>query len=99
MIPRRPILLLTLTLLVAPAVHGGSADRGRLLYDNFCYHCHISEIHYRVGSEVGGWADLLREVAKWQAEMGLGWTGEDIADVASWLDRAFYGLADAPSRQ
>jgi hypothetical protein len=28
--------------------------------------------------------------------MELGWSGEDIADVAGWLDRAYYGLADAP---
>jgi hypothetical protein len=92
-------MLLPLILSLAPAANGGSADRGRLLYDNFCYHCHISEIHYRVGTEVATWADLLRAVAMWQAEMGLGWSAEDVADVASWLDRAYYGLADAPRTQ
>jgi hypothetical protein len=31
-------------------------------------------------------------VAVWQAEMNLGWKPEDVADVASYLNRRYYGL-------
>jgi hypothetical protein len=86
-------------LAVAPSAEAASADRGWLLYDNFCYHCHISQIHYRVGSVISAWPELIRVVTMWQAEMGLDWTAEDIADVASWLDRAYYRLGDAPRAQ
>jgi mono/diheme cytochrome c family protein len=96
MITRRLAALPLLVILAAPAADAGSADRGRLLYENFCHHCHISEIHYRDGSSINNWAELIRMVTMWQAEMGLDWTTEDIVDVASWLDWVFYRLADAP---
>lgn len=99
MITRRLASLLVPLLLAIPPVEAGSVDRGRLLYDNFCYHCHISEIHYRAGSAIRAWTDLLRVVAMWQQEMGLGWTGEDVADVASWLNQVYYDLPDAPQAQ
>jgi hypothetical protein len=70
--------------------------RGYLLYQNFCYHCHISEIHHRVNSRSDSWEELMRLVQMWQAEMGLGWSEEDVQDVALWLDWRFYRLPDAP---
>jgi hypothetical protein len=91
--------LLLALLVLSPPCEAVSPERGRLLYDNFCYHCHISQIHHRAGSDIRAWADLIRAVANWQAEMGLGWTAEDVVDVASWLDSNFYGLADAPRAQ
>jgi mono/diheme cytochrome c family protein len=92
----RTLAILLPALAAAPAAEAWSPERGRLLYDNFCYHCHISEIHYRADTEIRTWAELIRAVTVWQTEMELGWSGEDIADVAGWLDRAYYGLADAP---
>lgn len=96
MITRQLIALLMVTITFAPEAGAAGADRGRLLYDNFCYHCHISEIHYRAGSDADSWAKLLRIVEIWQAEMGLGWGADDIRDVARWLDHTYYRLPDAP---
>ena len=77
-------------LLLAPNTRAANPLRGQLLYDSFCHHCHLSEIHYRVGSKVTSWGKLLKMVAIWQGEMQLGWQAEDIADVASYLDRRYY---------
>jgi hypothetical protein len=91
MITRALALLLALTLPAASL--GADAVRGRLLYDNFCGHCHLTEIHHRARSEVHVMADLQRLVDVWQKEMGLGWGPAEIRDVSAWLDWAYYRLS------
>lgn len=89
---------LFLLFLVSLSVAAGQPERGRLLYESFCHHCHISEIHYRVHSKVESLEQLRHQVWLWQAEMGLGWRAEEIDDVAAWLDWAYYRLpARAPT--
>ncbi len=88
--------LITAAALTAAPTQAANPERGHLLYDNFCHHCHLSEIHYRVNSEIDSWEELTRMVAMWQGEMGLDWDGSDVQDVASWLDWVFYRLPDAP---
>lgn len=78
--------------LAATATATADPARGRLLYSNFCYHCHLSEIHFRVNSKIGSWTELRQIVAMWQEEMGLGWGIEDTGDVASFLNRTYYGF-------
>ena len=94
MLTRQLIFVLVLAALVGPPAHAASPERGRLLYQGFCYHCHISEIHFRVNNRVDSWDELVRIVAMWQAEMGLDWTAGDIEDVAAWLDQRYYHLRD-----
>jgi len=92
----RPLACLPLLVaLTAPAL-ALDPERGYLLYQNFCYHCHISEIHHRVNSRTHSWGDLMHMVRTWQEEVGLGWSEEDVRDVAAWLDWRFYRLPDAP---
>jgi hypothetical protein len=90
MITRTITLLLALAAAPAPAEN---MARGRLLYDNFCGHCHLTEIHHRATSEVRTQGDLRRLVDVWQQEMGLGWGAEEIEDVSAWLDWAYYRLS------
>ena len=79
-------------LLLMPNTRAANPLRGKLLYESFCHHCHLSEIHYRVGVKVGSWGKLLQTVTVWQGEMQLGWQAEEIADVASYLNRRYYRL-------
>jgi hypothetical protein len=97
MITRRLAYLL-IPLCLTPMI-GWTATplRGLLLYENSCHHCHLAEIHYRINSRVDSWAGLRRLIDIWQEEMGLGWTEEDVTDVALWLNHAFYRLSDAPT--
>ncbi|MEA3273934.1 MAG: hypothetical protein U9Q81_01255 [Pseudomonadota bacterium] len=98
MIPLRHALLLMLTAVALAPAHGANTLRGRLLYDNFCHHCHMPEIHYRVNSRVDSRAELRRMVAVWQEEMKLGWDDQDVRDVASYLDHVYYRLPDSGRR-
>lgn len=96
MITRQLVFALILAVLTTVPALAASPERGRLLYDNFCHHCHMHEIHFRIDSKIGSWEKLRRMVNMWQKEMGLGWSAEDVEDVGSWLDWAFYHLDDAP---
>lgn len=99
MISRRLALLLLLAATKIPAAWAADLGRGRLLYDIFCYQCHVTEIHYRVGSKVDSWEGLQRTVTVWQAAMGLGWNREDIGDVAGYLNERFYRFQGSGPRQ
>ena len=92
MILRRIALLL---ILVAAPVFADNLERGRLLYENYCYHCHMTEIHFRVNSKIGTWERLQETVRTWQDEMRLGWRDEDILDVSHFLNAHYYHLPDA----
>jgi len=92
MIPRRAAYLL---LLAAMPVLAENPERGRLLYENYCYHCHMTEIHFRVNSRIETWERLQETVRIWQEEMRLGWRDEDILDVSRFLDARFYHLPGA----
>lgn len=90
MITPRLAIGVLVAVLLAPAARAENPVRGRMLYENWCHHCHLTEIHYRVGSKVDSWEKLLQMVGIWQGEMRLGWQAEDIADVASYLNGRYY---------
>ena len=83
-----------LAALLVPTAEAASPLRGRLLYENFCYHCHMTEIHYRVNSEADSWGKLMQLVSMWQEEMRLGWHTEEVEDVASYLNWVYYRFPD-----
>ena len=95
MIPRHRAFLL---LLSSAGALAASPERGRLLYENYCYHCHLTEIHFRVNSKIDSWQRLQNTVGNWQREMGLGWRREDVTDVTRYLNDRYYQLpANSPS--
>jgi len=88
----RHALLSATVLLIGIPAGAAQPDRGRLLYDIFCRHCHLTEIHMRLNSKVHSLPDLTRYVRLWSEELQLRWSEEDVADVASHLNRTYYEL-------
>lgn len=68
------------------------ARRGELLYDTACLACHTTQAHWRDRRIVQSWPDLLGQVTRWQQVAGQNWAGEEIRDVAAYLNRRFYKL-------
>jgi len=66
------------------------ATRGELLYSTHCIACHTAEVHWREKKLVTDWTSLQAEVRRWQAVSGLGWSNEDIAEVARHLNALYY---------
>lgn len=93
--PRRPAWRLALCGMVAAFAATaqplpGSESRGRLLYGNHCIACHTTQMHWRDGRLATDWASLKEQVRRWQAAAQLGWTEDDIDDVARFLNDAYY---------
>lgn len=68
------------------------AARGALLYDTACAACHTTQAHWRDKRIVRSWGDLIYQVTRWQHNAGQTWSAGDVADVAAFLNRRFYGL-------
>jgi cytochrome c len=74
------------------AALAADASHGRLLYENQCAACHSSQAHWRDARVVRTWDDLVAQVKRWQANAGASWSGEDIQDVAAYLNDTYYKL-------
>ena len=64
--------------------------RGELLYSEHCNACHTSKIHWRENKLATDWPSLKAQVRLWQANAGLGWSEEEISDVALYLNAVYY---------
>jgi HlyD family secretion protein len=67
-----------------------ASSRGELLYTTHCIACHTTQVHWRDKRLVKDWASLQGQVFRWQNNTGLGWTVEDINEVARYLNAQFY---------
>ncbi|MDO9284354.1 MAG: cytochrome C [Aquabacterium sp.] len=97
--PRAATIALSTALLAAGAAPAAAQGRGELLYTTHCIACHDTQVHWRSKKQVVDWPSLRAQVRAWQATGQLGWTDEDILQVAAYLNEAFYHLPPpAPMR-
>ena len=66
------------------------ASRGELLYTTHCIACHTTQVHWREKKLATDWTSLQSEVRRWQGATGLGWSNQDIAEVARYLNALHY---------
>ncbi len=64
--------------------------RGELLYTTHCISCHTAQVHWREKKIAGDWISLQFQVRRWQGNIGLGWSNEDIGQVARYLNALYY---------
>ena len=64
--------------------------RGQLLYETHCVTCHGKDIHWRDHKLANNWPALVAQVERWQRNGGLGWSAEEVEDVARYLDVTIY---------
>lgn len=66
------------------------ATRGELLYLVYCINCHGTQPEWRDNRLAKDWVGLKKQVRLWQANLELGWSKEDIEDVARFLNLSYY---------
>jgi len=76
--------------LAAPPVFAQNLERGRLLYENHCGACHRNVVHGRAQREPQSLEQLREVVRRWESAQKLGWSAEDIEDVARYLNATHY---------
>ena len=91
----RKLVLAALFALSGLVVHAeappeSAASRGELLYSTHCIACHDTQVHWREKKLVTDDKSLRREVNRWQDVAGLGWTGQDVEEVAQYLRALYY---------
>ena len=84
-----------LALLAAVSLPVLAESRGALLYSTHCIACHTEQVHWRERRLATDWASLRAQVWRWQAEAALGWSDDDVADVAMYLNEEFYRFPSA----
>lgn len=75
---------------LAQAQAKSEPTRGELLYATHCISCHNAQIHWRDQKMAKSWVSLKSEVHRWQGNSGLGWSEEDVTDVARYLNALYY---------
>ena len=83
-------------LTTAAAQPAAPSARGELLYSTYCIACHSREGHWRQKKLATDWASLNAQVRRRAGNSGLGWSDDEIADVARYLNVVHYRFA-APS--
>lgn len=86
---RRSMLLIVALCSTNPA-QAASAERGKALYENHCQGCHDDTVHVREKHKAANFEAVVKFVARWEAELKLGWSAEERADVADYINTTFY---------
>jgi mono/diheme cytochrome c family protein len=79
---------------LAQAQPKGESVRGELLYSTHCVVCHSAQLHWRDHKAANNWTSLRAEVERWQRVSGLGWSGEDVREVARYLNARYYDFPE-----
>lgn len=75
---------------VAQGLPGATGSRGQMLYGNHCIACHNTQMHWRDKKLATDWASLKAQVRHWQGVAQLGWSEDEVDDVARFLNDSFY---------
>ena len=73
-----------------PAALAADPDRGRALYELRCGECHSKSVHGRQRRVATDFAAVRGWVARWSRELELGWSDEEVVDVAVYLNNTYY---------
>jgi mono/diheme cytochrome c family protein len=83
---------LTFSCTVAAADSARQPDllRGRLLHDDACTGCHGPSMYSRPYHERNPYFTVRKQVEIWQEFVELGWSKEQIDDVAHFVQKRYY---------
>lgn len=81
------LVAFSMATMAAPAA---DLERGRLLHDRNCFHCHDASVYTRDDRRVKSLEQLRRQVVRCTLSLELQWFEEDIADVVGHLNRGYY---------
>jgi len=77
--------------LAAPCLaQTASPSRGELLYGTHCIACHREQMHWRDKRVAVDWPSLKQQVGLWQGRALLGWSDDDVTEVARFLNDGIY---------
>lgn len=83
-------LMLALPLVVAGRV--AAQTPAQTMHDTYCVMCHDTKVYTRENRTANDYQSLRAEVDRWQSNVSLKWSDQDIDVVAAWLAERYYGF-------
>ncbi len=65
-------------------------SRGELLYSTHCVTCHTTQVHWRDKKLATDWPSLRAQVRRWESNIGMNWSDDDIVAVTRYLNEHYY---------
>ena len=84
------VAVLSITLALSATAFAQS--KAQSMHDTYCISCHGTEVYTRDTRLANDYASLREQVKRWQANVNLNWSDEDIDVVSQWLAERYYGL-------
>lgn len=78
------------SLAAAAPSSGADAQAGKALHEASCLKCHGTEVYKSAQRKIGSPEALRAQVARCAKAAEVAWTEAQVADVAAYLDEAFY---------
>ncbi len=72
--------------------------RGEQLYQAHCETCHSERVDWRAERQVADFSGLKFQVRRWQGNVMLNWSEDDISAVSHYLNLRFYFFPAAADR-
>lgn len=73
-------------------------SRGELLYSTYCVSCHTTQVHWRDKRLATDWPSLRAQVHRWESNIGMNWSDDDIVAVARYLNEHYYRFPSADTK-
>ncbi|MEE9304377.1 MAG: hypothetical protein V3U84_11420 [Thiotrichaceae bacterium] len=87
--------LLTTLVLSSTAFAEGNATNGKTLFDKSqCQKCHGTEVFTREDHKVKDVKGLEKQVRLCDSQLSVNWFDDEISDVVTYLNEAFYKFDD-----
>jgi hypothetical protein len=93
------VLIALVVVATASAAAAQAPSRGALLYDTHCVACHTTQVHWRERKLVSDWASLAAETQRWQRNLGLRWSDEEVEEVVRFLNTTIYRFPNQAPKQ
>ena len=93
----RIVLAFVVLVCTSSVAYAGDRERGQKLYETNCDKCHTASVHARAKRAAKDFDDIRQWVTRWSTHLALGWTDEDIDDVAAYLNDTHYHYPCPPA--
>ena len=72
------------------AINAGAAEPAQEAHDTYCIACHDTSVYTRHDRLAGDFDTVREQVDRWQGNISLGWSSEEIDEMSAWLAKRYY---------
>lgn len=70
----------------------GAVEPAREAHDTYCIACHDTSVYTRNDRLARDYEALRAQVDRWQSNISLSWSDQEVDQMASWLAKTYYRM-------